>query len=297
MDIPWDDIRLFLAIAESGSLSRGARALRVGQPTVSRRLADLEHRLGYELFERRASGASLTLEGERLLAPARKMAEWAGEIGRAAAASDAGPVGVVRIAAPPLVAFDFVAPFSAFVRARHPGLRIEALSSVAYVDVGRGEADLALRARAPQGEGLRLLDTLQHRNVAFSSSSYAAGLPRGCGIADVDWVAWAPPLDDVPPNPQLRALIPDFRPSFSSDNFLVLLRAVEAGLGAMVLGDIRHRFRRASGLVPLPLPLGPHERGEMHLVCAPRALEVPRVRVVAELLVEELAHARAAASA
>jgi DNA-binding transcriptional LysR family regulator len=42
VDLPWDDVRLFLAIAETGSLSRAAKRLRVGQPTMSRRLADLE---------------------------------------------------------------------------------------------------------------------------------------------------------------------------------------------------------------------------------------------------------------
>src|SRR5262245_53126473 len=42
MDVPWEDLQLFLAIAESGSLSAASRQLRVGQPTISRRLADLE---------------------------------------------------------------------------------------------------------------------------------------------------------------------------------------------------------------------------------------------------------------
>ena len=47
----------------------------------------------------------------------------------------------------------------------------------------------------------------------------AAKLPKlPLGIGDVDWVAWAPPYDDVPPNPQLRALIPDFNPVFTTDN-------------------------------------------------------------------------------
>ena len=42
MDIAWNDLRLFLAVAETGSLSGAARKLRVGQPTVTRRLASLD---------------------------------------------------------------------------------------------------------------------------------------------------------------------------------------------------------------------------------------------------------------
>lgn len=76
-DLPWDDVRTFLAIAEEGSLSRAAKRLRVGQPTVSRRLAALEQQLGYPLFKRKAEGAILTRAGQRLLDPARRMADWA----------------------------------------------------------------------------------------------------------------------------------------------------------------------------------------------------------------------------
>ena len=54
MDIPWDDVRLLLAISESGSLSGAARRLAIGQPPVSPRLAELESARGYGLFRRTA---------------------------------------------------------------------------------------------------------------------------------------------------------------------------------------------------------------------------------------------------
>src|SRR5262247_439701 len=105
MDIPWEDLKLFLAVVETGSFSGAAKRLRLGQPTISRRLAELEYGLGYKLFERTASGATPTAAAARLLEPARKMAEWAGEVQRAAAAGDRSPQGIVRIAATPGVAF------------------------------------------------------------------------------------------------------------------------------------------------------------------------------------------------
>lgn len=289
MNIPWDDVQIFLAIAETRSLSAAAKRLRVGQPTISRRLAQLEYQLGYQLFRRDASGATLTTEGERLVGAAKKMAEWAGEIGRAAASSDRTPTGLVRIATAPGVAFDFVAPFAAWVKQKYPKLRIELLSSVNYLDLARGEADLALRMRPATAADLVNVAELQHRNAVFASKAYAAKLPKKYGYADIDWICWAPPFQDLAPNPQLEALIPNFVPAFTSDNFLVQCRAAEEGLGAIIKGDVRHRFAPPTTLVPLNIDLGPHSTSGMYLVCAKSALDIPRVRVVAELLAEELA--------
>lgn len=295
MHIPWDDVQLFLAIAETGSISGAAKQLRVGQPTVSRRLADLEYRLGKALFRRQVSGTALTSAGERLIPAARKMAEWAGEIARAASSADREPTGIVRIAAPPGVAFDVVAPFAAWLRTKHPKLRLEVLSSVQYLDLGRGEADLALRMRAPPpGGDLVTVATLRHRVAAFATRTYAASLKRGYGLADVQWICWAPPFEQLPPNPQLEQLVPGFTPSFTSDNYLVQWRAALAGLGAMVLGDVRHRFAMPTELVPLKLDLGPFATSELHIVCAKSALDIPRVRTVAHLLQAELERAKKA---
>src|SRR3954447_3148567 len=140
MNIEWEDVRVFLAVAETRSMSQAARALRVGQPTVSRRLAALEDQLGYALFRRTVAGAALTTAGERLVEPARKMAEWAGEVQRAAVKEERNPRGVVRLAAPPGIAWGCGAPFAAWLRKKQPRLQLELLSSIHYLDLSRGEA-------------------------------------------------------------------------------------------------------------------------------------------------------------
>lgn len=289
MDIPWDDVQLFLTIAEAGSLSAAARRLKLGQPTVSRRLALLEERLGYALFRRQAAGAALTAAGERLVAPARRMAEWAGEIQRAAARRERAPAGLVRVAALPGLAFDLVAPLAAQVRERFPKLRLEVLSAVHYLDLHRGEADLALRLRAPPAGGdLVAVASARQRNAVMVARSYAATLPRRVTVQALRWICWAPPYEDLPPRPQLEQLVPDFTPAFTADNYLVQLRAAEAGLGAMVLGAARSRSAASSSLVALDLDLGPHAETAIHLVAPRSALDIPRVRTVAELLTEAL---------
>jgi DNA-binding transcriptional LysR family regulator len=293
-ELAWDDVRLFLAIAEHGSLTEAARHLEVGQPTVSRRLGELEGRLGYLLFQRGVEGATLTADGERWLGPARHMAEWAGELRHPAERRDAEPSGEVRVSAPPGVAYDFVAPFARALRERYPGLSLVVSSRVEYVDLVRREADLALRTRAASQRDLTTVATLTHANDAFVAPRYREQLPANPRLEQIGWIAWAPPFEQLPPNRELAALIPGFRPAFAADDFIVQRRAAEEGVGALFLGVVRHRFSRASELVPLGLELGEHGQSALHLVCARSALGVPRVRLVAELLAEELRWAQRA---
>ena len=113
-------------------------------------------------------------------------------------------------------------------------------------------------------------------------------------LQDLPWIAWAPPFDTLPPNPELEATIPGFQPAFTSDHFLVNLAAAEAGVGAIVLADIRHRYSRPTRLRPLGLDLGPHAPGSLHLVCARSALDSPRVRAVAQVIADELKRVKVA---
>ncbi len=291
MDVSWDDIRLFLAIAEHGSLTEAARRLRVGQPTVSRRLAELEEGLGYPLFARSVEGTTLTSQGERWLEPARRMAEWAGELRSTAELTDADPAGIVRITASPGVAFDFVAPFARLVRDKYPKLSLQVLARVEYVDLARREADIALRMRLPTQRDLAVVHSFTHLNDAFVSKAYAKKLPKKPSLSDIAFIAWAPPFEQFPPNPQLAELIPGFRPAFAADDFVVQMRAAEAGVGAIFMQKVRHRFNRDSNLVPLGLDLGPHAKSSLHVVCAKSALGVARIRAIADLLTAELTYA------
>jgi molybdate transport repressor ModE-like protein len=286
MDMYWDDARLFLAVAELGSVSAAARALRLAQPTVSRRVREMEESLGFTLFERTHGGTALTARGEQLLEPARRMAEWAAEFARAVEQKQARPGGLVRVTAPPGIAFEFLAPFAGWLRKARPELRLEVLSTVEYLDLSRGAADLAIRMRAPARE-LTVIASAELAIGAYASQAYAARLPREPALADIDWVGWAPPFESVQPSAQLAARIPGFQPSFTADDFLVQLAAAEAGAGAIVLGSLPHRFARRS-LVELDLDLSGAPRPTIYLVAAKRALDIRRIRAVADLLAAEL---------
>jgi DNA-binding transcriptional LysR family regulator len=87
-------------------------------------------------------------------------------------------------------------------------------------------------------------------------------------------------------------MIPGFRPVFATDDFLVQFRAAEAGLGAILLGRMRHRFSRESPLVELQLEDLPPFPGGIHLVCSKSGQGVSRIRAVADLLIAEMKRTR-----
>ncbi|MBI2390484.1 MAG: LysR family transcriptional regulator [Deltaproteobacteria bacterium] len=290
MHIPWDDLQIFLAVAESGSLSAAAKRLRITQPTVSRRVAELEAKLGEPLFVRSVEGVSITSFAERLLEPARRMAEWAAEADRAAERRDMAPRGLVRVTAAPGVCWELLAPFAAWMKTRLPDVRLEVLAAIQNLDLSRREADLALRFSGPSQRDVLSVASVEYEVAAFAADSYVKTLPRRYGLSDVAWIGWAPSLDHLSPNPELRRLIPGWMPSFTTDDFLVQMRAAEVGLGAIFLSRLRHRFSAPTNLVELKLQLPPLRRS-MHLLCAKSALAIPRVRAVADLLARELERA------
>jgi DNA-binding transcriptional LysR family regulator len=144
----WDDLRVFVAVAQAGSLRRAGRALRLGQPTVVRRLRQLELALGVRLFERTPDGHRLTPGGQDLLPMAQSMAEAATVIDRRRAAFGDDNDRIVRLAAGEWVA-RFLAPRLVDLAGTHRDLTVELVETHNEVDLDRREADLFVRHGLP----------------------------------------------------------------------------------------------------------------------------------------------------
>lgn len=95
----WDDLRAFLAVARLGSLRRAADALQVTQPTVARRIRELEVDLGLPLFERDRDGHRLTAAGAELLPEARVVETAAMRVERRSRGLVGGLADTVRVGA------------------------------------------------------------------------------------------------------------------------------------------------------------------------------------------------------
>jgi DNA-binding transcriptional LysR family regulator len=298
MHISWDDAQTFLAVAEAGSFSAAAALLGLGQPTISRRIASLESRLGCQLFTRGKQGTGITDEGAKLLPAAEQMARWAGEFGRLAQGAEESPAGTVRIAAPPGLAVEVLAPLAATARERLPEIRLEVLASVDYIDLTRGGADLAIRTRETFEPELATIASARFEIGVFATAAYEARLNDRLGrarddrspyrIEDLDWITWSFPYEQVAPRPMLERVIADFTPAFASDNYLVLKSGLIAGLGVMVLEKQGTAIGSpAADVVELDLgfSLPP---SDYYLICAKSMRFVPRIRAVADLLMQRL---------
>ncbi len=294
MQPSWEDLRLFLSVYEAGSLSAAARAVGLGQATLSRRMADLEAALGEPLFVRGAQGVHLTDLGQRLLPSAQRMAEWATEASLSLSTQDGRPAGRVRVTAPPGVAQSFLAPFAARLQGEHPDLQLEVLAGEAVLNLSRGEADISMRVMPPTDPELICLDQISGPVRVFAAPSYATTLSLPCGLADLRWISWAAPFEGLRTHRALVEAIPGFKPCFSSDDYNVQVAACVAGVGALLEADIRHRYSKLDRLVDLGLDLGPGAVGTMYLVCHRRQRQLPKVQAVIAALREELAWARQA---
>lgn len=120
-----DDLKLFLAVAASGSFSRAATLSGLAQPAVSKRIAALERRLEAALFERTGRGARLTEAGRALVGRAEALTHAAENLADALAADVMQARGTVRIAIQPSIAWPLVRDLFVRLRTTHPGVRLE----------------------------------------------------------------------------------------------------------------------------------------------------------------------------
>jgi DNA-binding transcriptional LysR family regulator len=145
----WEDLRFFLAVATTGSMSGAARALDVNQATVSRRLAALEAQLNVRLVDRLPRESRLTAIGQQVLQEVLDIETKAFAIKRKCSSSEAAVRSKVTITAPPILARHFLTPHLAALAKTSPMVQLSILSEPHFVSLSRMEADLALRLSPP----------------------------------------------------------------------------------------------------------------------------------------------------
>jgi DNA-binding transcriptional LysR family regulator len=159
--IDWDDVRYLLAVARAGSVRAAAQRLRVNHSTVLRRIAQLEERLGAQMFEKLPSGYRLTDAGEEVLEFAGHMEASSNELETRVFSRDQSVRGLLRVTlARTLATHLLMTDFADFARL-HPEVEMEIQSSDEPVNLTNREADVAIRvvydrnALAPNLHGLK----------------------------------------------------------------------------------------------------------------------------------------------
>lgn len=147
--LDWTHLQSFAAVAEHGSLSAAARAMRGSQPTLSRHITLLEEAIGARLFERSKSGVTLTEKGSALFEQAAQMADCAARLALQAQGPDDVLSGSVRITASQIVATYLLPDVLVDLHQRYPEIEIEVVASDDTNNLLRREADIALRMYRP----------------------------------------------------------------------------------------------------------------------------------------------------
>jgi len=150
----WDDIKVFLEIANTGSLTQAARKLTKSQPTIGRRIEKLENSLGLCLFKRSPYGYELTAIGERLYSKAKNISVQVNVFLTEAKSLQANDIQrtVVITCGESFVSFltDHMQDFMA----QYPTISIDIISSFDVLNLEKGAADIAIRSQRSENPNL-----------------------------------------------------------------------------------------------------------------------------------------------
>lgn len=249
----WDDLRYYLAVARSGSLSAAARELSVSHATVLRRIDHLETDLGVKLFKRLQSGYQLSEAGAILLDEATAIAAGLDTLQAKVQGRDDALAGSIRIAQTENVVVDLY-PLYARFSADHPAIKLQVLLSPNPVNLNKLEADVAIRQTESPGELLVGRKVGQVRFSAYASADYLSRFTHAPALADLDWVLWDRSVSDWGIEDscfhQLFRQVPAPRVVMETASYSEIVSAVRAGMGASFLS--RQIARQHPELVPIP---------------------------------------------
>lgn len=276
----WDDVRVFLAIARSGTLGGAGRSLGQSQPTMGRRLKALEESLGQTLFQRTSAGFVLTDEGSAVLSHAERMEADALSFARQIDGGHSQLEGMLRVSTSDWFGLHVMAPVCSQLTLMHPRVTIEFLTDARLYSLARREADLVARI-VPFDEPDVVQRKLMHvpyalysaRDAELPPDSEARLVTMDLGFSDMPDAAW------------LRDAFPQGRIAFRSNSRHIQAVACAAGVGLAVLpcplGDAHPNLQRVDRASPPPgrdVWLGYHRD----------LRRLPRLRALLELLMNQL---------
>jgi DNA-binding transcriptional LysR family regulator len=173
-------MQAFVAVMESGSFSLAARRLGLGQPAVSKSIAQLEQRLGTRLFVRSTRGLHPTESARLFYEHARQALHHLDEAEHAARGEGAALEGVLRVCSPVTFGRMRIIPHLGPFLAEHPALSLDLRLDDRYVDLLREGVDLAIRLGALDDSSMTARKLASARRVVVASAAYLRrhGTPR-----------------------------------------------------------------------------------------------------------------------
>lgn len=248
----WEDLRLFIGVARAGGLAGAVETTHASAPTLSRRMHCLERAMGTTLFIRTRDGYELTSAGSELLGLAETLQNGALRIDRWKSNADTLPV--VKIAAGAWTASFIARHLAGLVNPDTP-VRIEIATGVSQADLLRRQANLGLRNRRPEAQGLAGQRLVRVEFAMYGSlpfiRDHRIAIDHG-RMQECTWIALAP----AGPKPPSAVWLDDYlhkEPDITCSSAQAMLEAALGGAGLCVLpcfiGDTENRLARASPVI------------------------------------------------
>jgi DNA-binding transcriptional LysR family regulator len=291
-----NDMLYFAEVVDRGGFAAAGRALNIPKSRLSRRVSELEGRLGVRLLQRTTRKLSLTQAGELYHRHCVAMREQAEAADEAVAQVRTEPRGTLRVTCPVTLAQTTIGPLLPRFLARHPQLRIELQVSNRVVDLVQEGVDVALRVRTSLDDSgslvVKNLGLTQTILVASPQLLQRFGHPDGvealrhlptvamsAGDGRASWPLQGPGGEEF----QLQ-----HRPVYTADDMLTLKFAVLQGTGVGMLPDYMCGEELRSGVLVPVLPGWRPQAGIVLAVFPSRRGMVPAVRRFLDFLGENV---------
>jgi DNA-binding transcriptional LysR family regulator len=234
----WNDLKYLLAVSRHRSTTAAGKALGLSQSTVHRRLAELERRLGRQLVTRHTTGYRLTEFGEQLLPYAERIDAAVTDFERQVTGAAGDVSGVIRVTCPePIVYRMTQSKLIERFHARYPKLRVEFVTSDRYLDLTKGEADVAFRSGDTDDElvGRKIADSFW---AVYASRAYIDRYGKPERVEDLSrhlLVGFDETLSNHRAAKWLKQVAPDAKMAALNNSVLGLVYAVKSGIGVGAL--------------------------------------------------------------
>ena len=246
MDIHWDDLRIYLAVARTESLSAAGKILRVDPATVGRRIARLEEMLGSPLFAKSPQGYALTDAGQRLLAHAERAEQAMGAAVAELQRQTGTLAGQIRIGAPDGCANFLLPQVCAAIMADNPDLDVQIVALPRVFNLSKREADMAIGVSPPNAGRLSVQKITDYRLHLAASRAYLRHAPPITCLEDLAQHRVVGYIADMIFDKELDYLaeigVP--RVALASNSVLVQFNWVRNGAGIGVVHDFAMPFGR-----------------------------------------------------
>jgi DNA-binding transcriptional LysR family regulator len=298
-----NQLRTFLAVADSGSVRAAAEELVVTQAAVSASLTALQRSLGVRLIRPDGRGLRLTSAGEAYAAHVRRVLGLLDEARRAAVTAADPERGELRIAAVTTAAEQIVPGLLGGFRRANPqtGVLLEAGNrDRVRTLLEHHQVDLALAGRPEPGRDVRVHAVRAHQLVVVSSPELAAQAGTGELLPWLSRQAWLLREPGSGTRASTEALLADLDitpPALTVGSNGAIRESAAVGLGVTLVSRDAVAHELAAGqLTELAVPGTPLHR-DWYLIAHPGRLPLPAARLVAHVLSESNFHpARPAAA-